>query len=125
MNLSLLNTSLLACTALVVVPVLAHLFAKARPKEFPFPSLQWLRHVERKTANLRKPKDWLLLLLRTLAVAALVAAFLQPLLFSGAQLTAANARKTLVLVVDRSASMGFVEQGRSRFALAMAQADQV
>lgn len=125
MTFSLLNASLLAFTALIAVPVLAHLFAKARPREFPFPSLQWLRQVERKTTNLRKPKDWLLLLLRTLAVAAIVAAFLQPLLFSGAQLTAANARKTLVLVVDRSASMGFVEQGQSRFVRATAQAEDI
>lgn len=125
MNLSLLNPALLAATALIVVPLLAHLFAKAKPREFPFPSLQWLRQVERKTTRLRKPKDWLLLLLRTLIVAALVAAFLQPLLFSGPQLTAANARKTLVLVVDRSASMGFVEQGQSRFARATAQAESV
>ncbi|MFO1482560.1 MAG: BatA domain-containing protein [Verrucomicrobiaceae bacterium] len=125
MTLSLLNASLLAFAALVVVPVLAHLFAKARPREFPFPSLQWLRQVERKTTNLRKPKDWLLLLLRTLAVAALVAAFLQPLLFNGAQLAAANARKTIVLVVDRTASMGFVEQGQSRFVRATARADEI
>ncbi|MFC5455880.1 BatA domain-containing protein [Prosthecobacter fluviatilis] len=125
MNLSLLNPALLFCTALVAVPLLAHLFAKARPREFPFPSLQWLRQVERKTTRLRKPKDWLLLFLRTLIVTALVAAFLQPLLFSGAQLTAANARKTIVLVVDRSASMGFVEQGQSRFARASAQAEAV
>lgn len=125
MTLSFLNASLLAFAALVVVPVLAHLFAKARPREFPFPSLQWLRQVERKTTNLRRPKDWLLLILRTLAVAALAAAFLQPLLFSGTQLTAANARKTLVLVVDRSASMGFVEQGQSRFVRATAQAENL
>jgi hypothetical protein len=125
MNLTLLNASLLAFTALIVVPVLAHLFAKAKPREFPFPSLQWLRQVERKTTNLRKPKDWLLLLLRTLAVAAIIAAFLQPLLFTGAQLTAVNARKTIVLVVDRTASMGFVEQGQSRFVRATAQAEGV
>lgn len=125
MTFSILNASLLAFTALLAVPVLAHLFAKARPREFPFPSLQWLRQVERKTTNLRKPKDWLLLLLRTLAVAAIVAAFLQPLLFDGAQLTAVNARKTIVLVVDRSASMGFVEQGQSRFVRATAQADGI
>ena len=125
MNFSLLNPALLVCTALIAVPLLAHLFAKAKPREFPFPSLQWLRQVERKTTRLRKPKDWLLLLLRTLIVAALVAAFLQPLLFNGAQLTAANARKTIVLVVDRSASMGFVEQGQSRFVRATAQAEAV
>jgi hypothetical protein len=125
MNFSLLNASLLGFTALIAVPVIAHLFAKAKPREFPFPSLQWLRQVERKTTNLRKPKDWLLLLLRTLIVAAILAAFLQPLLFTGAQLTAANARKTIVLVVDRSASMGFVEQGQSRFVRATAQAEDV
>lgn len=125
MTLSFLNASLIAFTALVAVPVLAHLFAKAKPRELPFPSLQWLRHAERKTARLRRPKDWLLLALRTLAVAALIAAFLQPLLFSGTQLAAANARKTIVLVVDRSASMAFVEQGQSRFVRAAQRADDI
>lgn len=125
MTFSLLNASLLAFTALVTVPVLAHLFARAKPREFPFPSLHWLRHVERKTARLRRPKDWLLLALRTLAVAALIAAFLQPLLFSGAQLAAANARKTIVLVLDRSASMAFVEQGQSRFVRASKRAEEI
>ncbi len=125
MSLSLLNPAFLIFTALLAVPVLAHLFARAKPREFPFPSLQWLRQVERKTTNLRRPKDWLLLVLRLLAVAGIVAAFLQPLLFSGAQLTAANVRKTIVIVVDRSASMGFVEQGQSRFVRGTALAGEV
>jgi hypothetical protein len=125
MTFSLLNPALLAFAALIAVPVLAHLFAKARPREQPFPSLQWLRQVERRTASVRKPRDWLLLLLRTLAIAALVASFLQPLLFSGASLTAANARKTLVLVMDRSASMNYVEQGQSRLARAASAAGDV
>ncbi len=125
MTFSLLNPALLIFTALLAVPVLAHLFAKARPREFPFPSLQWLRQVERKTTNLRRPKDWLLLLLRLLAVAGILAAFLQPLLFQGTQLTAVNARKTMVLVVDRSASMGFVEQGQSRLLRGMTLAGEV
>jgi hypothetical protein len=125
MTFSLLNPALLAFTALIAVPLLAHLFAKARPREQPFPSLQWLRQVERRTASVRKPRDWLLLLLRMLAIAALVAAFLQPLLFSGAGLTAANARKTFVLIVDRSASMNYVEQGQSRLVRAASAAGDV
>lgn len=125
MTFTLLNSTLLGFAALAVVPLLAHLFAKARPRELPFPSLQWLRQAERTTARLRRPKDGLLLLLRTLAVAAVIAAFLQPLLFTSAQLAASDARKTLVLVVDRSASMAFVEQGRSRFTRATAQAEEI
>ncbi len=119
------NPALLAFTALIAVPVIAHLFAKARPKEMPFPSLQWLRQVERKTTSLRKPKEWLLLLLRALAVAALILAFLQPLWFGGSQLTAAGAKKTVVIVFDQTASMSFVEHGQSRLARAAALANDV
>jgi hypothetical protein len=126
MTLTLLNPSLVWLgLALLGLPVLAHLFARAKPKELVFPSLQWLRHVERKTTNLRKPKDRWLLVLRALAVAAIVAAFLQPLLFSGARLAAAGAPKTVVLVIDRTASMAFVEEGQSRFARAAGRAESV
>lgn len=125
MPLTLLNPALLALTVLVAVPLLAHLFAKARPKEMLFPSLRWLKQVERKTTNLRKPKDWLLLLLRTLAVAALILAFLQPLWFGGAKLSAMNARKTVVIVFDQTASMSYVEQGQSRLARATAMANDI
>jgi len=121
----LTNSALLALTALVAVPLLAHLFAKARPKELLFPSLRWLKMVERKTSNLRKPKDWLLLFLRTLAVAALVLAFLQPLWFGGTKLSAMNAKKTVVLVFDQTASMSYVEQGQSRLARAVSQANDL
>ena len=125
MSLLFTNPALYAFAALVAVPVLAHLFAKTRPREQPFPSLQWLRQVERRTTNLRKPKDYALLMLRTLAVAAIIAAFLQPLLFQGARLGSSQERKTLVLVVDRSASMNALDQGQSRFARALAQATEV
>lgn len=123
--LTILNPALLACTALVAVPLVAHLFAKAKPKERVFPSVQWLRQVERKTARLRKPRDWFLLVLRTLAVATLVLAFLEPLWFGGAQLAAAGSRKTVVIVFDQTASMSFVEGGQSRLGRAAAAAGDV
>lgn len=125
MSLLITNPALYAFAALVAVPVLAHLFARTRPREQPFPSLQWLRQAERRTTSLRKPKDYALLVLRTLAVAAIIAAFLQPLLFQGARLGSSQERKTIVLVVDRSASMNAVEQGQSRFARALAQAESI
>lgn len=125
MNLLWLNASLIGAATLVVVPLLAHLFAKAKPPEFRFPSLLCLRLAERRTARLRRPKDWLLLALRTLAIAALVLAFLQPLLVGDGRLAAAGERKTMVLVVDRTASMGVIEAGRSRLAKATSQAAEL
>src|ERR1051325_3208565 len=68
--------------ALIAVPLLAHLFSRARPRRRDFPSLRLLREGLRRGHSIKRPRDRWLLLLRTLAIAALVLAFLQPLLLS-------------------------------------------
>lgn len=125
MSVLWLNSALAGLLGLAVVPLLAHLFARAKPKVVRFSSLKWLREVERRTARLQRPKDWLLLLLRTLAIAALALAFLLPVAFHGPRAAAAGDEKTVVLVVDRSASMGWTEKGQSRLARAAAVAGEI
>ena len=60
MSVLWLNSALAGLLGLAVVPLLAHLFARAKPKIVRFSSLKWLREVERRTARLQRPKDWLL-----------------------------------------------------------------
>ena len=109
---------------LVAVPLLAHLFSRTRPRTRDFPSLRLLREAMRRVTRVRRPRDRWLLLLRTLAIAALVAAFLQPWLlsrFAGK----GNAARTVVIIVDATASMGFADGTRTRLAQATAAAEDV
>ena len=125
MNLSIANPSLLFLAAAIGVPLLIHLVARTRPQVFLFPSVDFLRRALRDTMRARQPREWLVLALRTLLVAALVGAFLQPLLTSEKGLAGTNDKKTILLVVDRSASMGAVENGRTRMAVAIEMANEI
>ncbi len=125
MSITLINGAMAALLALGAVPVLVHLFARTRPPVYDFSSVEFLRKVVRKTMRLRKPQDWLLLVLRTLFCLALIAAFLRPLLFSDQQIAGLGEQKNVVVVVDASASMAAAEGSQTRFAEACAEASRV
>jgi hypothetical protein len=118
------NPALLPLAALIVVPPLVHLLARARPPVFRFPSLVFIRQLLRDQRRLKKPRDWLLLALRTVLFAALIAAFVQPLWFGGRP-SPPGAGRNVVLIVDATASMAVREGARSRFAAACAEAADV
>ncbi|MHA3772891.1 BatA domain-containing protein [Verrucomicrobiota bacterium sgz303538] len=110
--------------ALVAVPLLAHLFSRTRPRRREFPSVKLLREAMRRVTRVRRPRDRWLLIVRTLAMLALILAFLQPWLrsrFAGGS----NAAKTVVLAVDLSASMGYADGTRTRLAQATAAAEEL
>ena len=124
MAISFSNPALAPLAVLVLVPLLVHLFARSRPPRYDFGSLFFLRRVVRQTLRVKKPRDWLLLLLRSLLAAALVALFLRPV--SRAPGTGSPfERRNVVVVVDRSASMAALAGGRSRFAAACAEASEL
>ncbi|MDA1005770.1 MAG: BatA and WFA domain-containing protein [Verrucomicrobia bacterium] len=123
MQFLLANPAWLWLLALGTVPLLVHLFARSNPPRFAFSSTAFLQKIMKKTARLRKPQDWLLLLLRTLAVLALLFVFLQPLL-TGAN-SAVTGKKTTIFLVDRSASMAAKDGAESRFAEACAKAGEL
>ncbi len=123
MNLAFANPAWLLA-ALVAVPLLAHLFSRARPRRRDFPSLKLLREAMRRVTSVRKPCDRWLLVVRTLAMAALIGAFLQPLLLSRFA-SKDGVEKTTVLVVDVSASMAYADGTRTRLAQATAAAEDV
>lgn len=125
MNLSFANPSLFVLGAAIGVPLLIHLVARTRPKVFLFPSVEFLRRALRDTMRARQPREWLVLALRTLLVAALVGAFLQPMLTSESGMAASGENKTILLLVDRSASMGAMENGRTRMAMAVEKANEI
>jgi len=123
MNLTFANPAWLL-GLLALVPLLAHLFSRSRPKRHEFPSLKLLREAMRKVTRVRRPRDRWLLLVRTLAMLALIGAFLQPWLLSRFA-SGGNAAKTVVLVVDVSASMAYADGTQTRLAQAAAAAEDV
>jgi hypothetical protein len=102
----LLAPLFLAGLAALAVPVLIHLIQREKNTVIPFPSLMFVRRVPYESVRRRKVRHWLLLALRLAAMALVVAAFARPFLRSGAAAIGGGSRE-LVLLVDRSYSMGY------------------
>lgn len=121
MSILFQNLAFLSLLALAGVPLLVHLISKAKPPEYRFSNIAFLRKILTTTIRFKKPKDYLILALRTLAIFALAAAFLLPLLLSeNAPLP--GEKRTTILIIDRSASMAAHEGAASRFDSAIALA---
>ncbi|HVT39656.1 MAG TPA: BatA domain-containing protein [Gemmatimonadaceae bacterium] len=94
--------------AALAVPVLVHLINRERKVAIQFPSLMFLQKIPYKSVRRQKLRHLLLLALRCLALAILVAAFTRPFLprhaSPGVALTGARER---VVLLDRSYSMGY------------------
>jgi hypothetical protein len=107
MPLRFLVPAFLLGIAAVVIPVLVHLTRRQKAKVVEFPSLMFLERVPFRAESKRRIHHWLLLLLRALAVALVVAAFARPFLANpgAAAFTGAGPRE-LVVLLDRSYSMG-------------------
>ncbi len=97
---------LLALGALAV-PVLIHLTQRERKSVVEFPSLMFLRKIPYESVQRRRIRDALLLMLRLAALALIVAAFARPFL-RGSELAAApGGARDIVVLLDRSYSMGY------------------
>ncbi len=103
-----------------LLPLLIHLVARRRPRERRFSSIALLRELVQLQTRRARPKDWLLLLLRTLAVGSLAAAFLLPLLGGGD----GDGGRALVIVLDNTASMAASDGQQQRMAQALAVAEK-
>ena len=103
--MNFLNPLFLFGLAAAAIPVLIHLFTRRKPREVPFPSLEFLAEVNQSEIRRLRLKQWLLLALRTLAVALLAMAMARPSMKGGAAGRGAAA-STLVALVDVSGSMG-------------------
>jgi hypothetical protein len=107
MPLRFLVPAFLLGLAALVIPILVHLTRRQKARVLEFPSLMFLEQVPFRAESRRKIHHWLLLLLRALAVALIVAAFARPF-FKDEELAgaAASGPREVVVLLDRSYSMG-------------------
>ncbi|MDB4883328.1 MAG: putative rane protein [Gemmatimonadetes bacterium] len=96
----------LAGLAAIIVPVVLHLRHRDRDTPHRFPSLMFIERLPIRTAQRRRITDWPLLLLRALAITLLVLAFARPLWSRPHALGASAPERTVVVLLDRSMSMG-------------------
>lgn len=125
MSLTFLNALLWPLVVLVSLPLVIHLFARARPPVLPFSSVTMIRRMVRHTQRIKRPRDWLLWLIRTVMIASLILLFLKPLWFANPRLAAPGEQQAVVILVDASASMAIQEGGQSRFVMACAEASDI
>ncbi len=127
--MSFLNPLFLFGLLAAGIPVIIHLFTRRRPREVRFPSLEFLTEVNQSEIRRLRLKQWLLLLLRTLAIAAVALAMARPAVRGttgfGPRRAGASAATTVVALVDESGSMGAASPAASAGATLEAQARRV
>jgi hypothetical protein len=95
--------------AAIAVPIYVHLIQRERKDIIEFPSLMFIRRIPYQSVERRRIHNWPLLLLRLAALALIVAAFARPFFTMDAIVSAAggNGARDVVILLDRSASMGY------------------
>ena len=106
--MNFLSPLFLAGLAALAIPVLIHLINREKKVVVQFPSLMFLHKIPYKSVRRQKIRHLLLLIMRCLALALFVAAFARPWFDRSKAIGAgANSARAVVLVIDRSYSMGY------------------
>lgn len=101
--MTFLSTAFLFALPLIAAPVLLHFFDRRRNTVIEWGAMEFLLEASTKKTSARRLKQWILLLLRVLAVAALILALARPLLPGG--YLGSQERGETIFVVDNSMSM--------------------
>lgn len=106
MGLGFLVPAFLAGLAALGIPLWMHLRDRNESSPTRFPSLMFLTRLPIRSADRQRVTDWPLLALRALIVAVLVVAFARPYAGEPAAVVMSDRARAVVLVLDRSLSMG-------------------
>ncbi len=121
--MSFLTPWLLYGFSLLAVPVIIHLWQRKRIVHVPFSTLRFLKIVAARTSRSAKIENLLLLLLRCLIVALVIAAAAKPVVSTEAtRLFGGNVPRSIALVIDHSMSMGYKSGDEVRLEHAKRQA---
>lgn len=120
--ISFLNSSLLWLLPLAAGPIVLHLFFLRKARKIPFTDLELLKTAYLRSLPSSRLRQWLLLAARCLILGSLILAFARPVLESSAPASAAarDSGLRLALLVDRSYSMRYRVNGKTRFSAAVA-----
>jgi hypothetical protein len=105
----------------IALPILFHLFFRLRRQVQDFPSLMFFLRIDPRLSAKRKIHEWLILFLRCLFLALLIAALMRPLL----GLRGSSEKVARLVLIDNSGSMaGLTTGGVSKMTLAERAAEK-
>ena len=102
--MTFLNPALLWGLLALAVPIIVHFFNLQRPRRVLFSNVAFVREVRKTVVRRLQFQQWLLLLARLLAVAALVLAFANPVIVDESR-AMLQGNRSVALVIDNSYSM--------------------
>jgi hypothetical protein len=102
----------------VAIPIVVHLVQRDRRRVVEFPSLMFLRKIPTQAVRRQAIRHWPLLAIRALAFILLALAFARPFAGGASGAAAGGGDRDVVLLLDRSLSMGYGD----RWARAQAEA---
>jgi hypothetical protein len=105
--MSFLTPLFLIALLAAAIPIAIHLIRRDKPRRIPFSTLRFLRQTPREHFLVQKIQQWLLLLLRTLALVLLALAFARPFLSQSTSHWADLAPRSVAILLDTSMSMGY------------------
>jgi hypothetical protein len=106
------------------IPLLIHLLSRRTARRVDFSTLEFLRDLERKSLRRVRVRQWLLLAIRMLLIAAVALAMARPTL-TGVAAGGGKARTSAVIVLDGSFSMSASDGGPALFEAAKERAADV
>ena len=115
-------------TLLFAVPIAIHLIGRSRAKVRRFAAIDLLLRGDRRVARRTKVRQWLLLLLRALAIAAVPLILAKPFVEAASDdlpATAVGGAQSAVLVIDDSMSMSAKRRSRSLVEAARSRARRI
>lgn len=108
MGLAFLTPLFFVGALALAIPILIHLTHREKREIVEFPSLMFLQKIPYRSVRRQKIRQWLLFLLRCAALLAIIAAFARPYWERiGAAAGAISGAREVVILVDRSYSMGY------------------
>src|SRR5512146_8712 len=108
--MNFLAPAFFAGLAAIAVPVIIHLIHRERKVVVEFPSLMFLQRIPYRSVRRQKLRHVLLLVLRCIALALLVAAFARPFFERQRPTVSTTGSREVVVLLDRSASMAYADR---------------
>ncbi|HEX4792970.1 MAG TPA: BatA domain-containing protein [Humisphaera sp.] len=119
------NPLMLVGLGAAVLPLVLHLLSRARYKQVEWGAMMFLQSADSRQRMAARAAQYFLLAARMGIIALLAVTLARPVVQGRMARAAPGGRVTAALLLDCSASMGYDENGRTRFQMAQAAARQI
>ncbi len=104
--MNFLQPWMLLALPLAAIPIIIHLVNQRRFQTVPWAAMRFLLEATKMSSGYTKLRQWLILAMRTLAIAALILLTARPLTSGLLALLGGDSNRVAIVVLDRSPSMG-------------------